>query len=119
MQFIPVVERSTPETLPLANLGWSEHPGAKRPLYTQAGEQVTERSVKPEQFGSFLITIFDEWIKCDVGKVFVQSFDTALTNWLGQPSLCIFSPTCGESLILEHNGDLYSCDHFVEPAFLL
>ncbi len=119
MQFIPIVERATAEMLALANHGWSEHHGTERPLYTQNGDLVTERSVKPDQFGSFLIAIFDEWIKSDVGKVFVQSFDVALANWLGQPSLCIFQRTCGESLVLEHNGDLYSCDHFVEPAFLL
>jgi uncharacterized protein len=119
MQFIPIVERATADTLALANQGWSEHSGAERPLYTQNGDLVTERSVKPDQFGRFLIAIFDEWIKSDVGKVFVQSFDVALANWLGQPSLCIFQCTCGESLVLEHNGDLYSCDHFVEPAFLL
>ncbi len=119
MQFIPIVERATVETLPLANQGWSERPGGDRPLYTQVGELVTERSVKPEQYGRFLITIFDEWVQRDVGKVFVQSFDAALANWMGQPSLCIFQPTCGNALALEHNGDLYSCDHFVEPAFLL
>jgi uncharacterized protein len=119
MQFIPIVERVTTETLALANQGWSDRLGAERPLYTQEGELVTERSVKAEQYGNFLIAIFDEWVQRDVGKVFVQSFDVALANWLGQPSLCIFQPTCGESLVLEHNGDLYSCDHFVEPSFLL
>ena len=119
MQFIPIIERATSETLVLANQGWSERPGSDRPLYTQIGELVTERSVKPEQYGQFLITIFDEWVQRDVGKVFVQSFDAALANWLGQPSLCIFQRTCGQSLALEHNGDLYSCDHFVEPKFLL
>jgi uncharacterized protein len=119
IQFIPIIERVTDETITLANLGWSEHSGSSRPLYTQAGDKVTERSVKPEQYGRFLISIFDEWIQRDVGNVFVQSFDVALANWLGQPSLCIFQRTCGESLVLEHNGDLYSCDHFVEPAFLL
>ncbi len=119
MQFIPIVERATAETLHLANQGWSERPGAERPLYMQIGELVTERSVKPEQYGHFLTAIFDEWVLRDVGKVFVQSFDAALANWIGQPSLCIFQPTCGNALALEHNGDLYSCDHFVEPAFLL
>jgi len=119
MQFIPIVERATAETLPLANLGWSDRVGGDRPLYQQIGELVTERSVKPEQYGRFLIAIFDEWVKRDVGKVFVQSFDAALANWVGQPSLCIFQPTCGNALALEHNGDLYSCDHFVEPRFLL
>jgi uncharacterized protein len=119
MQFIPIVERATAELLPLADQGWSERPGGDRPLYTQIGELVTGRSVKPEQYGRFLIAIFDEWVRRDVGKVFVNSFDTALANWLGQPSLCIFQRTCGNALALEHNGDLYSCDHFVEPAFLL
>jgi uncharacterized protein len=119
IQFIPIVERATAQLLELANQGWGERPGTQRPLYTQAGELVTERSVKPDRFGRFLIAIFDEWLIRDVGKVFVQSFDAALANWLGQPSLCIFQRTCGESLVLEHNGDLYSCDHFVEPDYLL
>jgi uncharacterized protein len=119
MQFIPIVERATPEILPLANKGWSERSGGDRPLYTQAGELVTERSVKAEQYGRFLTAIFDEWVRRDVGKVFVQSFDAALANWIGQPSLCIFQRTCGNALTLEHNGDVYSCDHYVEPDFLL
>jgi uncharacterized protein len=119
MQFIPIVERATAKTLTLANHGWSEHPGTDRPLYTQEGNLVTVRSVRPDQFGRFLISIFDQWIKVDVGKVFVQSFDSALANWLGQPTLCVFQPTCGQSLVMEHNGDLYSCDHFVEPPYLL
>ena len=119
MQFIPIVERASVETLAYANQGWGGRTGTDRPLYTQIGNLVTERSVKPEQYGSFLLKIFDEWVGRDVGQVFVQSFDAALANWLGQPSLCIFQRTCGESLALEHNGDLYSCDHFVEPTFLL
>jgi uncharacterized protein len=119
MQFIPIVERTTQESLPLANLGWGERPGADRPLYTQRGGLVTERSVGAEQFGRFLIAIFDEWIRHDVGKIFVQTFDVALGSWLGQHNLCIFSPTCGGALALEHNGDLYSCDHYVEPDHLL
>jgi len=119
MQFIPIVERTTQEFLPLANLGWGERPGADRPLYTQRGNLVTERSVGAEQFGRFLIAIFDEWVRRDVGEVFVQTFDVALGSWLGQHSLCIFSPTCGSALALEHNGDLYSCDHYVEPGYLL
>jgi uncharacterized protein len=119
IQFIPIIERATMESLPIANQGWSERPGGDRPLYTQIGELVTERSVKPEQYGRFLIAIFDEWVRRDVGQVFVNSFDAALGSWVGQPSLCIFQKTCGKALALEHNGDLYSCDHFVEPAYLL
>jgi uncharacterized protein len=119
MQFIPIIERATAGTLDLANRGWGEYPGANRPLYTQAGDLVTDRTVKPEQYGQFLIAIFDEWVRRDVGQVFVQSFDAALANWIGQPGLCIFQQKCGLALALEHNGDLYSCDHFVEPDYLL
>jgi uncharacterized protein len=76
--------------------------------------------VKPEQYGAFLIAVFDEWLQHDVGSVFVQIFDSALASWCGLPaSVCIFQETCGLSLVLEHNGDLYSCDHFVEPGYRL
>jgi uncharacterized protein len=119
LQFIPIVERATDETIAQANLGWSERPGGQRPLYVQQGNLVTDRSVGPEQYGRFLTEIFDEWVKRDVGQVFVQSFDAALGNWIGQPSACIFSPTCGTALAIEHNGDLYACDHYVEPDYLL
>jgi uncharacterized protein len=119
IQFIPIVERATEALLPVANKGWGEWAGGDRPLYTQNGSLVTERTVGAEQFGRFLIAIFDEWVRHDVGKVFVQTFDVALGSWLGQHSLCIFSPTCGEALALEHNGDLYSCDHYVEPDYRL
>jgi uncharacterized protein len=119
MQFIPIVERTTPELLPVANKGWGERPGGTRPIYVQRGRLVTERSVGAQLFGRFLSAIFDEWVTRDVGKVFVQTFDVALGSWVGQHNLCIFSPTCGSALALEHNGDVYSCDHFVEPGYLL
>ena len=120
IQFIPIVERVTPEILPLANLGWSERDGGERPLYTQSGNKFTQRSVNAEKYGAFLNTIFDEWVRSDVGRVYVQHFDVALGAWLGQPgSLCIFAPKCGQALAMEHNGDLFSCDHFVEPDYLL
>ncbi len=91
-----------------------------RPLYTQQGERVTGRSVTAEQYGRFLIDVFEEWVRRDVGEVYVQMFDVALANWVGEPpSLCIHSETCGLALALEHTGDLYSCDHFVEPAYKL
>jgi uncharacterized protein len=81
---------------------------------------VTDFSVKPEQYGRFLTTIFDEWVRRDVGKVFVQIFDASLAAWAGAfQTICILSPTCGTALALEHNGDLYSCDHFVDRAHLL
>jgi uncharacterized protein len=107
MQFIPVVERQAtqPSINGLVLLGPE-----------QGLAQVTDWSVEPEAFGSFLCTIFDEWVRQDVGNFFVQLFDVTLELWLGmQPSLCIFSETCGNALVLEHNGDIYSCDHYVYP----
>ncbi len=101
IQFIPIVERQN-ET------GFQE------------GDQVTERSVRPEQWGKFLTTIFDEWVKRDVGKAFIPTFESALANWYGIPAgICVFNETCGSALALEHNGDLYACDHYVEPNYLL
>jgi uncharacterized protein len=81
---------------------------------------VTDRSVTAEQYGSFLIGVFDEWVRRDIGEVYVQMFDVALANWHGEPpSLCVHSETCGTALAMEHNGDLYSCDHFVEEGYRL
>jgi uncharacterized protein len=120
LQFIPIVERITTATRPLAEQGWSEGPGGKRALYTQAGHGVTHRSVKPKQYGRFLIGIFEEWVRRDVGRVFVQMFDMALANWYGEPAgVCVFQETCGLALALEHNGDLYPCDHYVEADYCL
>ena len=104
IQFIPVVERVNETGLNLI----------------QDGDHVSPRSVRPVQLGRFLIQIFDMWIQNDVGKVFIQTFEAALRNWLGiSPGMCVFDRTCGYGLALEHNGDLYSCDHFVEPDYLL
>lgn len=81
---------------------------------------VTEESVKPDEWGRFLCTIYDEWVRHDVGRIFVQAFDMALAAWMGQhPPLCIFTEVCGRALIVEHNGDIYSCDHFVTPEHRL
>jgi uncharacterized protein len=105
IQFIPVIERIDEEGHTIF----------------QKGTRVSERSVRPEQFGRFLIQIFDEWVRHDVGQVYVQTFEAAVRNWLRMPSsgMCVFEPTCGLGPALEHNGDLYSCDHFVEPDYLL
>ena len=119
VQFIPIVERATEQTISIANKGWSEVPGQKRLLYTQTGSLVTERTVGPEQYGSFLIDVFEEWVRRDVGQVYVQLFDVTLEAFFGRHMLCIHAPTCGYGPALEHNGDLYSCDHFVEPKHLL
>lgn len=101
IQFIPIVERDNATGF-------------------QEGNTVTDRSVTADQWGHFLIAIFDEWVRHDVGRMYVQFFDAALAAWAGAaPALCIFAPTCGTALALEHNGDLYSCDHFVEPNYLL
>lgn len=115
IQFIPIVERATADTIDFANQGWAGPRGTDRPLYKQEGDLVTERTVKAEQFGKFLINIFDEWVRRDVGKMYVTTFDVALGSWLGQHNACIVAPTCGSGLVLEHNGDVYSCDHYVEP----
>ena len=105
MQFIPVVERINEDGLTLY----------------QEGTTVSERSVLPEQFGRFLSTIFDEWVRHDVGHVYVQTFEATTRNWLGMESsgMCVFNETCGLGLAIEHNGDLYACDHFVEPNYHL
>lgn len=100
-QFIPIVERASNGPIP-------------------HGDQVTERSVSPQGYGRFLVEVFEEWVRRDVGRVYVQMFDTSLANWLGvSGALCVHSETCGTALALEHNGDVYSCDHFVEPDYLL
>jgi uncharacterized protein len=134
IQFIPIIERATQELLPIANQGWGDRDhgsletieglpvgrSSKRPLYTLQGALVTERSVTAEGWGRFLSAIYDEWVRHDVGKVYIQLFESSLGSWAGQgASLCIHRETCGDALALEHNGDLYSCDHFVEPKYHL
>jgi len=77
-------------------------------------------TVDPLDYGDFLIGIFEEWVKNDVGKIFIMNFEWALNAWVGNPSpVCIFAENCGRSLVIEHNGDVYSCDHFVYPEYLL
>ncbi len=112
MQFIPIVERVGEASLD-GTLPWSSW--RDRPLYVQRGEAVTGRSITGERYGRFLIDVFEEWVRRDVGMVFVQMFDVALANWVGEPpGLCVHCETCGLGLALEHNGDLYACDHYVE-----
>lgn len=108
IQFIPIVERRT------------EAPTSDGLVLIQpsfAGPAaVTDWSVEPRAYGEFLVRIFDEWVKRDVGRYYVQHFDVALENWLGlDASLCVFRSTCGSNMAMEHTGDLYSCDHFVYP----
>lgn len=108
MQFIPLVER-----LDLA----AGPPGLVLiPPGAHGAARIAEWSVEPLAYGKFLCAIFDEWVRQDVARYYVQIFDVALEMWLGLPaSLCVFRETCGSALALEHNGDLYSCDHFVYP----
>jgi uncharacterized protein len=120
IQFIPIVERATPETIEQADKGWGEHPGrSKRLLYTQTGNMVTQRSVGPLQYGRFLIDIYEEWLRRDIGRVHVQLFEVTFEAYFGRYRLCIHAPTCGLGPALEHNGDLYACDHYVEPDYKL
>jgi uncharacterized protein len=108
MQFIPVVERIAEDPMP---------EGIELiPPDSALSARLSEWSVDPMQFGVFYCAIFDEWVRNDVGKSFVQLFDVLLSAWVGMdPGLCIFRRTCGSALVMEHNGDMYSCDHYVYP----
>lgn len=117
IQFIPVIER-----LPQSN--------AEKPRFTLAPPPslnreekltaVTPWSVEPEGYGEFLVQIYDEWIKNDVGKIFVMNFEWSLGSWMDAgPGVCYVSPRCGTNLIMEYNGDIYSCDHFMYPDYRL
>ncbi len=109
IQFTPVVER----TVKRAD-GLTLAPGM------QEGGEVTDFSVTPEQWGNFLCTLYDEWVKQDVGEVFIQLFDATLANWAGvPPGVCSMSGECGHAAVMEFNGDVYSCDHFVYPEYRL
>lgn len=90
------------------------------PLVEREGEGLSPRSVTPEGYGRFLVGVFDEWIRDDVGRIFLQIVEETLAAWSGgHQSLCVLRPTCGEAFALEHNGDLYCCDHFVFPEWRL
>jgi uncharacterized protein len=111
MQFIPLVERRPDDAARSLGLDFAG-PAAVSP--------VTDWSVEPDQYGEFLVSIFEEWVLRDVGDVFVQLFDVTLGNWLRLGSgMCVFAERCGRALALEHNGDLYACDHYVYPDYKL
>lgn len=129
IQFIPLVERSG------FGVPTGTRPGLAEPPVLQKGDRgvsssiaiqnaaaspVAPWSVQPQAYGEFLCRIFDHWVRNDVGRVFVQLFDVQLGIWMGMPSsLCVFAETCGDGMALEHNGDLYSCDHYVYPRYRL
>lgn len=110
LQFTPIVERLT------------EHEDG-RTLASLADDReipLADASVPPQQWGNFLCTIFDDWVRHDVGKTFVEIFDCTLANWMGVlPGICAYSKECGHAGVMEHNGDVYSCDHFVFPEYKL
>lgn len=121
IQFTPIVERLSPKpdgrhlAAPdeLGECNFSDESAS-------AHLSLTPESITPEQWGSFLCAIFDEWIKEDVGRFFVQIFDATLANWVGEePGLCSLSSHCGHAAVMEFNGDVYSCDHFVFPQYRL
>lgn len=106
IQFTPVVERLLE--------------GGSLASATDAQTDVTDFSVRPKQWGRFICRVFDRWVRDDVGRIFVQLFDAMLANWVGvMPGVCTMAPTCGHAVALEFNGDLYCCDHFVFPQYLL
>ena len=111
MQFLPAVEHVV------------DVEGFHRPLIVspeREGARLAEWSVTAEGYGRFLCDIFDEWVVSDVGRTFVQMFDASLAQWCGvQPGVCSMGETCGDALVVEHNGDVYSCDHFVYPEYKL
>jgi uncharacterized protein len=111
IQFLPVVER-------ISENGDENRLKLVAPIHSNA--KVSSWSVGAKDFGKFLITIFDEWVRKDVARYYVQIFDATLANYAGEnPGLCVFNDTCGDALAMEHNGDLFSCDHFVYPEYLL
>lgn len=115
IQFTPIVEREmtgTDDTLKGLHLA--------SPLIPNKQAKITEWTVNPLDYGKFLNTIFDEWVKQDVGEYFIINFDAMLANWMGvEPPICVFAKKCGHAIAMEHNGDIYSCDHFVFDDYKL
>ena len=117
IQFVPVIER-----LPVAaekDLGLSLA-GPAALDREESNTEVTPWTVRPEEYGDFLIAIYEEWVRKDVGTVFVMNFEWALNAWIGNPApVCIHARQCGRSLVIEHDGDLFACDHYVYPQYRL
>ncbi len=110
LQFAPIVERLKDDKEALTSLASAKDKQA----------ELAPFSVSPKQWGNFLCTIFDEWVRKDVGKMYIQLFDSTLANWVGeQPGVCTMAKTCGHAGVMEFNGDVYSCDHFVFPEYKL
>jgi uncharacterized protein len=117
LQFIPLVERASDPAAKAMGLDLATPP---KPGHGAIEAAVTDWSVESAQYGEFLVEIFEEWVTQDVGKVYVQLFDVALGNWMGLGSaMCVFAERCGAAMAVEHNGDLFACDHYVYPQYKL
>ncbi len=117
LQFIPIIERKPNDEAALLGLKLALPPDLAA---DDTDERVMPWTVQPKQYGQFLIDIFDEWVRRDVGTTFVQIFDVMLNAWMGMPPpLCVFAKKCGDAMVIEHNGEIYSCDHFVYPEYNL
>ncbi|MDR2916777.1 MAG: anaerobic sulfatase maturase [Tannerella sp.] len=122
MQFIPIVESRDFQTTAPQHWDSGKLPdeNSQRVNPKHPDSFLAEWCVEPTDYGNFLIKIFDEWYKNDFGKIYIPFFDSAVEQWMGRPSpLCIFSPICGKGLAMEHNGDIYACDHYVYPEYKL
>ncbi len=117
IQFTPIIERAPDASAMGQGLSLAA-PAALNGK--EQNTEVTPWTVIPEEYGDFLIAVYEEWVRHDVGKVFVMNFEWALNAWLGNPSpVCVHAPQCGRSVVLEHNGDLFACDHYVYPEYRL
>ncbi|MGB0184212.1 MAG: anaerobic sulfatase maturase, partial [Opitutales bacterium] len=120
IQFIPIVEREVDTAAAKLGLDFAAPPDLETPPANREAPRMSAHAVPAAAYGEFLCKIFDTWIKRDVGKVYVQLFDVALGKWLGvSGGLCYFLETCGRALAMEHDGDLYTCDHYVYPKYKL
>lgn len=116
LQFIPIVEREVDPVSAKLGLDLGGPPDLRNPPASREEPRMTPWSVDPDAYGEFLVRVFERWISEDVGEIFVQIIESAAARWLGLPAgICVFEETCGRALALEHNGDVYTCDHFVYP----
>jgi uncharacterized protein len=117
IQFIPIIEREADPEAERLGIRLAVPPSL---THEEKSTTLTPWSVEPKQYGEFLIRVFEEWIRNDVGKIFVMNFEWNLGAWAGSgPGVCYLSPRCGRNLIMEYNGDIFSCDHFMYPAYRL
>ncbi len=120
LQFIPIVEREVDTTAAKLGLDFAAPPDLDTPPLNKENPRMSKFAVPAEAYGDFLVKIFNEWIKRDVGKTYVQLFDVAFGKWLNNPGgICYFAETCGRALAMEHDGNIYTCDHYVYPKYKL